>query len=88
MSNLKNRTKTFLKLHLPKKTVTFIKKVRYTRAMKGTNGHGFIEFAVIKNLIGADDCVLDLGANMGFYTKLFSGLVGPHGSVFSFEPVP
>lgn len=30
--------------------------------------------------------VLDIGANIGFYTRLFSGLVGERGRVFSFEP--
>jgi FkbM family methyltransferase len=30
----------------------------------------------------------DIGANVGFYTLLFSSLVGKGGSVHSFEPVP
>lgn len=34
------------------------------------------------------DVVYDLGANVGFYSLLASVLVGPHGHVFSFEPVP
>jgi FkbM family methyltransferase len=32
--------------------------------------------------------VYDLGANVGFYSLLASVLVGPEGSVFSFEPAP
>jgi FkbM family methyltransferase len=32
--------------------------------------------------------VLDLGANIGFYTLLASSLVGPKGKVFAFEPSP
>ena len=32
--------------------------------------------------------VLDVGANKGYYTSLFSILVGRHGEVHSFEPVP
>ncbi len=32
--------------------------------------------------------VLDLGANMGFYTLLFAELVGGKGKVFAFEPEP
>lgn len=30
----------------------------------------------------------DLGANVGFYTLLFSDRVGPNGSVVAFEPLP
>ena len=32
------------------------------------------------------DCVWDVGANVGFYTVQFSGLVGPKGHVYAFEP--
>jgi FkbM family methyltransferase len=32
--------------------------------------------------------VLDIGANIGFYTLLLSNLVGPPGRVYSFEPDP
>lgn len=32
--------------------------------------------------------VLDIGAQSGFYSLLLSKLVGPHGMVFAFEPLP
>lgn len=32
--------------------------------------------------------VLDIGANIGYYTLLFSRYVGPNGQVYSFEPEP
>lgn len=34
------------------------------------------------------DCIWDIGANIGLYTKQFSDLVGERGSVFAFEPSP
>ena len=34
------------------------------------------------------DYVWDVGANVGYYTKLFSERVGHHGKVFAFEPSP
>jgi len=38
--------------------------------------------------IGSGDCVWDIGANIGYYTKLFAERVGKEGSVVSFEPSP
>ena len=40
------------------------------------------------NEIKKGNTVLDIGANKGYYTSLFSVLVGRHGEVHSFEPVP
>lgn len=34
------------------------------------------------------DTFIDVGAHIGYYTVLASGLVGPDGEVHSFEPVP
>jgi len=34
------------------------------------------------------DCVWDIGANVGHYTKLFADRVGASGKVFAFEPSP
>lgn len=34
------------------------------------------------------DCVWDVGANVGHYTRLFSAAVGPAGRVLAFEPSP
>lgn len=34
------------------------------------------------------DCVWDVGANIGYYTRLFADRVGGRGTVFAFEPSP
>lgn len=34
------------------------------------------------------DCVWDVGANVGHYTRLFSDRIGSSGTVFAFEPSP
>lgn len=38
--------------------------------------------------IEPDDCVWDIGANVGLYTSQFADLVGDQGAVFAFEPSP
>jgi len=44
------------------------------------------KIALFKKIIKPGMRVLDLGANIGFYTILFSKLVGENGKVFAFEP--
>lgn len=46
------------------------------------------EFRILSTLIGSEDWVIDIGANIGHYTKRFSELVGENGRVIAFEPVP
>ncbi len=46
------------------------------------------EFALLHNFISPGDWVLDIGANIGHYTKRFSDLAGASGRVIAFEPVP
>jgi FkbM family methyltransferase len=42
--------------------------------------------AVLKTLLGPGDRVFDVGANIGFYSVLFSRWVGPAGKVIAYEP--
>jgi len=44
------------------------------------------EISLIHKIIKKNDVVVDIGANIGFYTKLFSRLVGENGFVYAFEP--
>lgn len=46
------------------------------------------EEADVRRLVHEGDAALDIGANFGVFTKLFSELVGQHGSVIAFEPIP
>jgi len=44
--------------------------------------------AIVRRLLRPGDVALDIGANLGVMTVLFSRLVGPAGRVLSFEPNP
>jgi FkbM family methyltransferase len=44
--------------------------------------------ALIARLVKPRMTVLDIGANIGYHTLCMAKLVGPHGQVFAFEPVP
>jgi FkbM family methyltransferase len=46
------------------------------------------EFRSISQYLGQGGVAVDVGANLGFMSGIFSGLVGPSGRVHSFEPSP
>ena len=47
-----------------------------------------LETFVVRSVLRPGMTVIDVGANRGWYTLLFSKLVGPAGRVIAFEPVP
>ena len=46
------------------------------------------ETAVVHELVQPEMVAIDVGANRGWYTLLFSKLVGPQGQVYALEPEP
>ena len=51
------------------------------------NNFSFKYHYYVKNLINEGDDVVDLGANLGYFAKIFSRLVGDNGKVICIEPV-
>lgn len=46
------------------------------------------ETSLLERYVRPGDVVLDVGANIGYYTLLLARLVGPNGRVHAFEPEP
>ena len=44
------------------------------------------EISLMKQYIKPNDTVLDIGANIGFYAEILSGIIGSKGKVHCFEP--
>ncbi|HCY77914.1 MAG TPA: hypothetical protein DHV28_18565 [Ignavibacteriales bacterium] len=44
------------------------------------------EYPILNKLINSGDVVVDVGANLGFFSIIISKIVGEKGNVFSFEP--
>lgn len=65
-----------------------LKRAYFARQIRnGTFATDEIEFEMMRDWLKPGDWVIDVGANIGHYTKRMSELVGPQGRVFSFEPM-
>ena len=53
-----------------------------------TGEHEPAEGQLLQQLVGSGQSVIDVGANIGYFTLLLAKLVGPRGHVFAFEPDP
>jgi FkbM family methyltransferase len=77
-----------LAAHLPRNIQQEFRKWNCWRDLRLGQFHpGERDAEVLPEMVSLGDCVLDVGANVGYYTLLLSKLVGPTGHVFAFEPI-
>jgi len=70
---------------MPDSMIQLLKRVRYVNTVRSFWSP---EADIMVALVDKGDCVLDIGAYAGWYTRVLSEAVGPEGQVHSFEPVP
>jgi len=74
---------------LPSRWQAELKRIYFRRQInKGTFFTDESEYKILHEFISSGDWVIDVGANIGHYTKRFSELVEANGRVIAFEPVP
>ena len=83
-SFLKSRALTLL----PDSILQPLRVWHHRRTLRSNPDSDEPDLKVVRALVQRGAVAVDLGANIGVYTKVLSDLVGPSGTVISVEPVP
>jgi FkbM family methyltransferase len=72
-----------------KRYLQLISSVFFASYKKGwlKNNPSYYSHYFVRNLIKPGQTVIDIGGNLGYFTKIFSQLVGTTGKVFTVEPI-
>ena len=74
---------------LPERALDFIKTHYYTYLVTHMPDNWMEgDAAAVQSFISPGDDVLDIGANLGIFSRLLARLVGQNGHVYAFEPIP
>jgi FkbM family methyltransferase len=74
---------------LPERWQAELKRLHFRRQIRrGAFATAEPEYARLPEFLREGDWAIDIGANIGHYTKAFSDLVGATGRVIAIEPVP
>ena len=78
-----------LALHyLPDSLLKFPRAMHYRNSLRHYDINAEPDLRGCRSIVNEGDTVLDVGANIGVYTRFCSEFVGPSGKVISLEPVP
>jgi FkbM family methyltransferase len=87
-SSVGMRTKQVISATIPDPLLVAIKKRYYAQLLKNKDVPVEKETLALPQIVSKGDFVIDIGANVGFYTRDLASLVGEDGLVWSVEPVP
>ena len=88
-SRIALRLKQLITSALPDSLLIAAKKRYYYWLLNTAGGSvGERDMRALPRLVKRGDFVIDIGTNIGIYTKRLASLVGDNGLVWSFEPVP
>ncbi len=90
MSKLTDSAKRMLYKRLPlEKYLTVVSRTFFAGYSLGLgkNSPAYEYPRFLKHLVRPGDTVIDIGANLGYYSRILSRLAGPSGKVYAVEPV-
>ncbi len=83
-----NKLKNLVLTAVPQSFLIHLRQYHYLNSLRRFSEEEEPDLAIVKHLAIDGDCVFDIGANVGWYTKVLSKLVGTQGTVLSAEPIP
>ena len=72
---------------VPRSVLFRLKSIHYVRALRAFSEVDEPDLKVVRQLVRPGETVWDVGANVGWYTKTLSELVGSQGAVVALEPI-
>jgi len=74
--------------YLPDRLLKIARSYHYRNSLRHYDVNTEPDLRACQSILKPGDTVLDIGANIGVYTRFCSEFVGPSGRVISLEPVP
>ena len=72
---------------LPPTLLSWLRYMYLSKQVLQDKGNGEHELDILSTFLRRGDVVIDIGANVGVYTKAFASLVGAEGKIYAFEPL-
>jgi FkbM family methyltransferase len=85
---MKNIVKHCIQTYMPASLLALIERQHYLKTLRNFEILEEPDLEVVKNLVPSGGIAIDVGANIGVYTRFLSEFVGEHGRVVSVEPMP